>query len=191
MSDNFNNVIKIGLATCLLIATGCASKHPHQRGRGGPEGGAPRQGQLSNMGYVAQPLALMFAGMDKNSDKQTSISELNVYTDTQWNALNLKNDSGLRSFAYQKWATENLGHSDAMPNFIGFDSDLSGYITKLEFETCLRRNFDLLDRDKNGLLNRAELLVKMPNIRGRSGQERGGRSGSGKGGSGGGGRQPR
>ncbi|WP_018997195.1 EF-hand domain-containing protein [Hirschia maritima] len=189
MKNNFNIVFKLGLATCLLLTASCASKKPHERGRGGPKRDSPRQGQLSSMGYVAQPLALLFASMDKSGDNQTSISELNTYTDAQWNTLNLKNDSGLRSFAYQKWATENLGHSDAMPSFIGFDTDLSGYITKLEFETCLRRNFDLLDKDKNGLISRTELLVKMPSMRDRGGQERKGRSGGGNGG--GGGRQPR
>ncbi len=180
-------VAKLTLAASLLFAASCASHKPPERGGG--RGGPPDQGNLSTMGFVAAPLNLLFASMDADQDGYTSIDELNRFVDTNWAIMGLEEDSQLRNFDYQSWATIYLGHAEAMPSFIGFDTDLSGSITQLEFETCLRRNFDLLDKDKNGTLNRSELLVKMPSMRSQSGGGSKQRSSGGKG-EGGGGKGP-
>lgn len=183
---NFRNISKAALAASILFTASCASKKPPERGRGGPQ-----QGNLSMMGHVAQPLSLIFVSMDSNKDGQTSIDELQRFVDEEWVKFDLATGRELRSFAYQNWATQKLGHAEAMPSFIGFDTDLSGSISQLEFEACLRRNFDLLDKDKNGLVSRTELLVKMPSMKNPSEQRGQGRSGGGgRGGEGGGGNRP-
>ncbi|ACT57809.1 EF-hand domain-containing protein [Hirschia baltica] len=172
-------IAKLTLASSLLFAASCASNKPPERGGGR---GGPQQGNLSMMGYVAQPISLLFVSMDKDQDGMTSIVEMNDFTTTQWANIGLEAGRELRSFGYQTWAITHLGSAEAMPSFIGFDTDLSGSISQLEFETCLRRNFDLLDKDKNGLLSRAELIVRMPSMQDRgNGQGRSGGKGEERG----------
>ena len=81
------------------------------------------------------------------------------------------------------------GNPDALPNHIAFDVNLDGQISEEEFRTRLTEEYDRLDRDHDGRLMRAELLMDVPVREQRSGG--GGMQGGGRPPGGGGGRPPR
>ena len=60
------------------------------------------------------------------------------------------------------WAETALGNPEALPNHIAFDVNLDGQISEEEFRSRLTDEFDRLDRDHDGELTRAEMLMDVP-----------------------------
>jgi Ca2+-binding EF-hand superfamily protein len=93
------------------------------------------------------------------------------------------------------WATVVLGDAYARPTWIRLDRDGSGAVTPDEFKAARSQSAADFDADQDGVITRAELMVRVPEGNryangGNGGSQRsGGRRGGG--GESGGGRPPR
>lgn len=133
-----------------------------------------------------QPIGAFFIGMDSNQDKVVSTSELRVGTQSEWAGFDRKPSATY----FAQWSISNLGSTDAMPTFMSFDKDFSGTITESEFSNQLEQEFQRLDKNRDGNLERSEMIVAFAAPRGEKARKSGGQEKGGKGGRGGG-RPPR
>ena len=135
-----------------------------------------------------QPIAALFIGMDTNQDKIVSTKEMKLGAQSEWASFDRKPSATY----FAQWSVNTLGSTDARPTFMSFDRDFSGTITQSEFTNQLEQEFDRLDKDGDGSLQRSELIVAFAAPQGNSSRKGGGEKGrkGGKGGKGGG-RPPR
>lgn len=179
------------LLGALLIAA-CTSRPPPRSGpQGGPPGGASPGGQAASLngGQVARPIALLFTGMDTGHDHAIGPAELTAGISAEWARLPVTSRGTVPAVAMSDWAETALGNPEALPNHIAFDVNLDGQISEEEFRARLTDEFDRLDRDHDGELTRAEMLMDVP-LRSQGGAG-GGTGGGGRPPGGGGGRPPR
>jgi hypothetical protein len=134
--------------------------------------------------------------MDANHDLIVTSDELAAGIHDEWLRLDRDNNGGASGFEVADWAAAVLGDPEAEPNRLAFDVDFNLTVTPREFDIGLRRLFTDMDRNGDGMLTRAELLVQvMPRqmgpgggaSRGGQGGQGGGRGGRGGGPPGGGG----
>jgi len=180
--------LRLGLLTLVaasLSLTACATK-PERRGPPTDKKGGDRPARTS--GTFLQPIAIVFAGMDKDGNKLISRAELKDGTIAEWSTFNQRPSAAY----FAQWSLKNLGSTDAMPTFMSFDRDFNGVITANEFSEQFESAFQRMDKNNDGQLERSEMLIAFNAPQGqRSG--RGGEKSGGKGGRGGkgGGRPPR
>ena len=178
------------LAACsaligILFIAACASRQPP---RGAPQGGPPggtmpdRQGSRFEGGLITRPVALLFTGMDRNQDYAVDQAELADGIAREWDALPRTGRASVPSIAMTDWATQALGDTEALPNPIAFDVNLDGQISEQEFRSRLFEEYAQLDKDRNGRLTRAEMLVLMPVRTQSRGGPQGGQPPGGRGG---------
>ncbi len=180
------NIQTISLFALLALAlTACASGPEKGPRRGGERGG----GDAGFEGYAAQPVTLLFAGMDQNQDLRIEGEELLAGINREW--IRLSSAPSIGALEFGRWAESALGSADALPSFISFDRDLNGRLTELEFDDRLRAEFADLDKNKDGVLERTELVFRVTRpSRGEQGGQQGGQQG-GRGGQDGRRRSPR
>lgn len=177
--------LRIMLVTSIFTATtlsACASK-PDRKGPPPEDRRANHKPRSS--GTFLHSIAAVFITMDTNKDKTTSRTELSQGIDSEWSGFSGK----LSAVNFTPWVIENLGSVDATPNFMNFDQDFNGVITKDEFSQSLEQKFNQLDKDKDGNLTRSEMVIAFAAPQGqRSGRrgqdsrpQREGRGGKGRG----------
>lgn len=180
----------IFLFTLLLVGTsfvtGCASRGPGGQGRGGPPGGGMNGRMDMPGGFVARPITLLFTSMDASNDGILDVGELSAGVATEWSRLVGDGSNSIGAILIADWASEALGSPDALPNRLSFDTDLNSQVSEAEFRIGIEREFNTLDKDKNGLLTRSEMVFELPEMR----MNMGGPMGGGAGGPGGGGNRP-
>ena len=154
-----NKTQRLALLTmgACLILTACAggSKRPPEReNRGGPGGR-----EMANAGSFAQPVALFFAGMERDGDMFVSTQEMLDGVDAAWIAA--AQPDGIRALDYSDWALLALGSSDAPPAYVAFDTNFDGRITADEFRERFQQEFRLMDSNRDGVLARIEMVARI------------------------------
>jgi hypothetical protein len=181
------------LAAGLLTLSACAShdRGPPGGGRGqgpgGPPGGAPSGAGVAE-GKVALPVALLFVSMDTNADLMITTEECAAAVPALFALADSNRDGWVSAFEYADWARVTLGDEDAAPTRIGFDVDLDGSVSSKEFQSRIGDEFARLDRNRDGVLARSELLTEISRPRMERGQGQG--MGGGRPSGGGGGQRP-
>lgn len=140
------------LTAASLTLSACASK-PERRGPPQDRGKSERPAKSS--GTFMQPIAALFIGMDTNQDKIISTTEMKLGVQSEWASFDRKPSATY----FAQWSVNTLGSTDARPTFMSFDRDFSGTITQSEFTNQLEQEFDRLDKDRDGKLQRSELIV--------------------------------
>ncbi|MEQ1784341.1 MAG: hypothetical protein ABMA14_23555 [Hyphomonadaceae bacterium] len=169
-------------------ATACASGPPGPPG-GGPPGGE-RPGSMLQEAKIARPIAILFTGMDANRDLIFSKEELEAAIPLEFTRADVDSSGVLTGFEMTDWCRLMMGDKEAQPDMRAADTDLNYTITPLEFTIALRREFAHMDKDQDGRITRAELLMDAPpRMMGREGGPQGPSGGRGRP-PGGGGRGP-
>lgn len=180
------------------LAAGCASGPPGPPG-GGPPGDA-RGGALQES-KITRPIALLFTSLDTDDDFIVSKDELDSAIPREFARADADQSGVLTGFEMADWCALVLGDKEAQPDLRAMDNDMNYTVTQHEFAVALRHEFDRMDRNQDGFLTRAELLMDAPRSQmGPGGQQGapqgqgGGRTrppgGGGRGPGGGGGGQP-
>lgn len=175
-----------------ITLSACASSQSERRERPS-ERAAGQDRPTRTSGTFMPPSAILFATMDSNQDKRVSRAEMQAGAKAEWG----KFETNPSAIQFTKWSVETLGSTDAAPTFMSFDKDFNNVIYETEFMDGIERAFTQLDKNRDGIIERAEMIVafRAPQGQGRqgSGREGGGQRGSGQRGSGqrGGGRPQR
>jgi hypothetical protein len=145
-------------------------------------------------GRMARPVALLFVSMDTNHDLVVTAAELANGIKAEWERADRDHSGALSGFEMSDWCAAVLGDAEASPGRLSLDTDVNGSVTREEFETGLKKEFAILDRNADGRLDRAELLVPVSAMRPDDGGGQrpsgGGQGGGGRGGGGGGRHRP-
>lgn len=114
----------------------------------------PPEAQLRPTDFSAEPVALMIAGFDTDRDARVTRAELDAGV-----AASFGGEGDTMSLIdLGRWSVRWLGHQGALPGRFDFDTDEDDRISRAEYAAELTRNFDRLDTDRNGVLDRSELV---------------------------------
>ena len=147
------------LAAGVLILSACASPDRGPPGGGGPPGGRPPGAPGISEGKAASPIGHLFVSMDANGDLSISTDECAAAAPRQFLRADANGDGLISAFEYSDWSRAVLGDEDAAPTRIAFDIDLDGSVSVKEFQARLGDEFARLDRNRDSVLVRAELLA--------------------------------
>ncbi|MGX6647464.1 EF-hand domain-containing protein [Maricaulaceae bacterium MS644] len=136
-----------------LMTTSCA-------GGSSAEPGAPAM-PLTADTQIAPPVGLMFAGLDQDLDGIISAEEISAAAPVMFTASDSNSDGVLTGIEFSQWSERHLGAAHTNPGRFRFDHDQNGRITLIEFETTFDGLRDHFDQNRDGALERTELLVTL------------------------------
>ena len=108
---------------------------------------------------VVEPVAMMIATFDADGDGRVTRDEMRKGVAKSFAAIDTGNTGKLGYIAFSDWAQKWLGDPNALPGAYETDSDSDNQITLAELQAKFDQIFTRLDKDKDGMLTRAELLT--------------------------------
>lgn len=150
--------LSVFAALCL-----CASPAFGQRQAGAaPPDGPPPDARLrpaQTATIMAEPVALFIAACDADGDARVTRAELTTCVAKSFAAIDGEHRGWLGYIQFADWAERWLGDRNALPSPFETDSDGDNHITLAELQAQFDKIFTRFDRDKDGVLTRAELLT--------------------------------
>ena len=120
---------------------------------------------------VATPLALALAGFDRDGDMIVTKAEFDAGVARSFAFGDRDHDGKMSLLELADWSEVALGNRGALPGQFDFDRDGDDSISRDEFIGYFNARFAALDTNKNGALERSELVTFAPQAPGR--RERG------------------
>ena len=117
---------------------------------------------------IVEPIAMAIAAFDIDGDGRTTRAELVAGVVRSFAAIDIGHTGKLRYLDYADWALRYLGDRNALPSPFDVDTNGDDAISLDEMQAAFAAAFARYDRDRDGVVTRAELLT----IRG-SGDDRG------------------
>lgn len=108
---------------------------------------------------VAEPVAVMIAAFDTDGDARVTRAELTKGVAHSFAAIDTVNTGKLGYIAFADWAEKWLGNRTALPSPFEVDTNGDNQITLAELDANFQAIFTRLDKDKDGVLDRSELLT--------------------------------
>ncbi|URW76050.1 EF-hand domain-containing protein [Sphingomonas donggukensis] len=106
---------------------------------------------------VAEPVALLFAGFDRDGDGRTTLAEMRA--GLRATASGAEWATGVGYLAFADWAARYLGDRNGVPTPFEVDRNGDNRITLAELEDRVEALFTRYDLDRDGALTRTELLT--------------------------------
>ncbi|THD35629.1 MAG: EF-hand domain-containing protein [Sphingomonas sp.] len=113
---------------------------------------------------VVEPAAMMIAACDADGDGRVTRDELHRCLAHSFALIDTARTGALGYIAFADWAERWLGDRTALPSPFETDADGDNKITLAELDAKFDQIFARLDKDKDGVLTRAELLTIRANI---------------------------
>lgn len=107
---------------------------------------------------VATPLALAIAGFDRDGDMIVTRAEFNAGVERSFASGDKDHDGKLSLLELGDWSEVALGNRGALPGQFDFDTNGDDSISRDEFIGYFNARFAALDTNKNGALERSELV---------------------------------
>jgi hypothetical protein len=154
-----NTSMRAPFILCFALAAlaGCGTSREERAA--GPAGASPESDAPDHTIMWAEPAGLFLAGLEGGQPILTRAQFLGAI-DGQWAAADSDRDGSLRSFELQAWRVTWFGSDDGWPGLFHFDANSDGAIGKQEFKAGLEAIFTTFDKNKDGVIDRAELLVE-------------------------------
>lgn len=131
-----------------------------------PQPGAPQP--PATMAY--EPAAMLIATFDSNGDALVTREELEDGVARTFAAIDSANAGTLGYIPFADWAERYLGDRNALPSPFEVDRDGDDRISLRELQTRFSEYLTRYDRDRDGVLTRAELLTIRPRVYGDDGR---------------------
>jgi Ca2+-binding EF-hand superfamily protein len=127
---------------------------------------------------VVEPVAMMIATFDDDHDGKVSRDELKKGVARSFDAIDTAHSGKMGYIVFGDWAKQWLGDVNALPSPYEVDTNGDDQITIDELQASFVRTFARLDKDKDGVLTRAELLTIRAEVRTFGDGKRGKRNGA-------------
>lgn len=115
---------------------------------------------------IAEPVAMMIAAFDADGDGKVTRAEFDAGLKRSFDAIDTRHQGWLGYIAYSDWQERWMGDRNTVPSPFEVDRDGDNKVSFAE----LSERFDLLftrfDADKNGVLERKELVTIRPQMSG-------------------------
>jgi hypothetical protein len=138
--------------------TACSS--PSEEG-GRPQFSGPGSGKagVSERSLMwAEPAALFLVGLEGDGSANLTHARFLAAQDALWVSADSDGDNGVRTLELQAWRGRWFGANDGWPGLFHFDTNSDETISKGEFRTGLLSIFTTFDKNKDGVIERSELL---------------------------------
>lgn len=114
---------------------------------------------LSAPTISARPVALMIAAFDSDGDGVVTRVEYDAGIERSFRHGDQDSDGSMSLIELGNWALHWLGDRGAIPGQYDFDRDGDDRVSEAEYKTEFARRFLELDRNRDGLLVRSELIL--------------------------------
>lgn len=141
----------------MLPATALAQAAPEGQARS-DKNAPPPPGQ-PHFTLVAEPVAMMIATFDDDHDGKVTRDELRKGVERSFFAIDTAHSGSMGYIGFADWAKLWLGDATALPSPFEVDANGDNRITLDELQATFARTFARFDKDKDGVLTRAELLT--------------------------------
>ena len=108
---------------------------------------------------VVEPVAMMIATFDDDHDGKVTREEMRKGVERSFYAIDTAHTGKMGYILFSDWAKLWLGDPNALPSPFEVDADGDNQITLDELQASFGRIFARLDKDKDGVLTRTELLT--------------------------------
>lgn len=184
----YRTSMRLAAAVMGCLVSACASGPPGPPGGGPPGGPGGMPGSQLQEAKITRPVALLLTGLDANRDLIVSTDELLKGIDEEFARADVDRSGVITGFEMADWCKAVMGDPAALPDLREMDTDMNYTVTPHEFAMALKHQFERMDKNGDGLLTRAEMLMDAPHF--RMGGDGGAPSGGQRPKGGGGGRGP-
>ena len=151
---------KTSIALAVLALTSCVSSPESPSSR--PVSASPtRTLQDLNGSQIVLPLGLFLTGLDVDRDTRISRTEIRDGAAESFAKSDTDESAHLSPIEFSNWSQTNFGTEESVPGRLHFDLDQDGLISLSEFDATFDLIFQRLDTNRDGALERVELLVQV------------------------------
>jgi len=118
----------------------------------------PQTGQVPTT-LVVEPVAMMIAAFDDDHDGKVTRDELRKGVQHSFDTIDTAHGGKMGYVGFADWAKLWLGDANALPSPFETDANGDNQITLDELQAKFAQIFTRLDKDKDGVLTRTELLT--------------------------------
>ncbi|OYY70963.1 MAG: hypothetical protein B7Y47_08600 [Sphingomonas sp. 28-63-12] len=115
--------------------------------------------QPPNATIMAEPVALFIGACDADGDARVTRTELRACVARSFASTDKARPESMGYIEMADWAERWLGDRNALPSAYETDTDGDNRITLAELTAQIDKTFTRLDRDKDDVLVRSELLT--------------------------------
>lgn len=110
---------------------------------------------------IAKPLAIAVAGFDSDGDLRITAAEYDAGVARSFAIGDRDGDGAMGLIEFTAWSEAALGNPGTVPGPFDFDRDGDDRISLAEFETLFAARRAEMDRNKDAVLERSELVTAM------------------------------
>ena len=143
-------------AMALIVAPATAQRAP---AGGPPDAVAPPRDQPPSSTIMAEPVAVFIAACDGDGDARVTRAELAAGVVRSFASIDRDGKRSIGYIQFADWSERWLGDRNALPSPFDTDTDSDNRITPAELQAQFDKTFTRLDRDKDGVLVRSEMLT--------------------------------
>lgn len=161
--------MRLLLALATLIATPALGQErtriPAPEGnQAAPIGASTREQPAFTV--IAEPVAMMIAAFDADADGKVTRAEFDAGLKHSFDAVDTSRQGWLGYIAYSDWQERWMGDRNTVPSPFEVDRDGDNKVSFAELAERFGLLFERFDADKNGVLERKELVTIRPQMRG-------------------------
>lgn len=149
------------VALALIAVPAAAQRSPAGGPQAGPQtpGDQPPRGQPPSPTIMAEPVAVFIAACDADGDARVTRAELAACVTRSFASIDRDGKGSIGYIQFADWSERWLGDRNALPSPFETDIDGDDRITPPELQAQLDKTFARLDRNKDGILVRSEMLT--------------------------------
>lgn len=111
---------------------------------------------------IAEPVALLIAGFDADGDARVTRAEFDAGLKHSFDSADSAHAGTLGYIAYSDWSLRWMGDRNTLPSPFEMDRDGDNKISWGEFQDRFAQIFARFDHNKDGVIERSELVTIRP-----------------------------
>lgn len=111
---------------------------------------------------IAEPVALLIAGFDSDGDARVTRAEFDEGLKRSFDSADTGHTGSLGYIAYSDWSLRWMGDRNTLPSPFEMDRDGDNKVSWSEFQDRFAQIWARFDKNKDGVIERSELVTIRP-----------------------------
>ncbi|OAN61619.1 calcium-binding protein [Sphingomonas sp. TDK1] len=111
---------------------------------------------------IAEPVALLIAGFDSDGDARVTRAEFDAGLKRSFDSADTGHTGSLGYIAYSDWSLRWMGDRNTLPSPFEMDRDGDNKVSWAEFQDRFALIWVRFDKNKDGVIERSELVTIRP-----------------------------